>query len=423
LRFVSGAINDYPLAERETTLNNQRLWIVLLTTSVCFPLTSVRLSAQTANLPEHLNALTDHATIELLCPLTDHSDAVSIESIYYGEVFTSTRGGFTTKNATQYQGLLDLALTIDFEEMQAPLPGKFFLLAQNTHGRGLTADFIRDTQVISNIDSFNNIMQVSEYWWEFGLFSDDVTIRLGKQDFNTEFVYIDLAADFINSSFGLTPSAALPSYPNPSMAALVLMQLNESLLLKVGVWDALAGGGSWGVSNNDSLLIAGELEYDYALGSGKYPGTMSVGAGYLSGDEVSGEQFGDVHGYSLQFEQLIYRECVCNADTTQGLSIFAAYYPRFSETPVLVEAIGDSLVAGFVYAGLIPGRNEDVFGVGVAWAELFQGGTNEETAVETFYKAQITARLSLQPDVQYIATPSGIYRDALAVGLRFQLAM
>ena len=49
------------------------------------------------------------------------------------------------------------------------------LLAENTHGRGLTEDFIGDTQVISNIDSGDNISQISEYWWELGLLDDDVT--------------------------------------------------------------------------------------------------------------------------------------------------------------------------------------------------------------------------------------------------------
>jgi carbohydrate-selective porin OprB len=62
-----------------------------------------------------------------------------------------------------------------------------------------------------------------------------------------------------------------------------------------------------------------------------------------------------------------------------------------------------------------------VVGAGVAWAELFQGGTNHETVFECFYQAQITPRISFQPDLQYIASPSGIYRDALAVGVRFQL--
>jgi len=57
------------------------------------------------------------------------------------------------------------------------------------------------------------------------------------------------------------------------------------------------------------------------------------------------------------------------------------------------------------------------------WAELYQGGTNQETVFEFFYKAELTPRISLQPDLQYIVTPSGIHRDALAVGVRFQVTL
>jgi len=87
---------------------------------------------------------------------------------------------------------------------------------------------------------------------------------------------------------------------------------------------------------------------------------------------------------------------------------------------VPIPVISEDLNAGVVYTGLISGRDNDVAGVGVAWARLDQGGTNQETAVEAFYKARITPSLSIQPDVQYIATPSGIHPDALVVGMRFQ---
>ena len=62
-----------------------------------------------------------------------------------------------------------------------------------------------------------------------------------------------------------------------------------------------------------------------------------------------------------------------------------------------------------------------MLGTGLSWVELFQGGTNEETVVEVFYKAQITPRIRVQPDLQYVGTPSGIYRDALVAGFRFQV--
>lgn len=95
----------------------------------------------------------------------------------------------------------------------------------------------------------------------------------------------------------------------------------------------------------------------------------------------------------------------------------------FSNGASQVNEICDAVVDGAVYTGLIPSRDEDVIGMGFARAELFQGGTNEESVVELFYKAAISPRLSIQPDLQYIASPSGIHRDALAVGFRLQMAL
>lgn len=79
------------------------------------------------------------------------------------------------------------------------------------------------------------------------------------------------------------------------------------------------------------------------------------------------------------------------------------------------------LLATSASTGLIPRRDRDVLGTGLAWAELFQGGTNQETVVEFFYNAQLTPRVRVQPDLQYVDSPSGIYRDALVTGFRFQV--
>jgi len=87
----------------------------------------------------------DWADQSLLDPVLRPGGGISLEPVYYGEVFTNTRGGISTSGATRYAALLDLPLTLDFEQMQSPLPGRFFLLAQNTHGRGLTEDFVGDT--------------------------------------------------------------------------------------------------------------------------------------------------------------------------------------------------------------------------------------------------------------------------------------
>ena len=261
-------------------------------------------------------------------------------------------------------------------------------------------------------------------WWEVHLFGENAAVRLGKQDVNTEFLVMDLANDFIQSSFGLSPSADFPSYPDPSMAAVLLVDLTESATLKVGIWDALADGGGWGFSGNEVTLTFGELEFQYALDEGRLPGVLEVGIGYQSAGEVSpGELLASGYGYYIQIEQLVFRENPCSEDDRQGLGVFCSYFPRFANGSIPTSSIKDTFVCGAVISGLIDGRDQDVAGAGFAWASLNQGGTNEESVIEVFYKAQVTPWMLLQPDLQYIVSPSGIYRDSVAVGFRFEVSL
>lgn len=351
----------------------------------------------------------------------DQCSGIEIKPVYYGEWFTNTRGGLSTNDATRYQALLDLGVEVDLEQLSTLLPGRFFLLAQNTHGRGITKDIVGDAQVLSNIDAGGNITRVNEYWWEFNLLDDSVTVRLGKQDLNTEFFFLETADGFLHSSFGLTPALSLPTFPDPGMSAVVLTQLTDSCELKIGIWDALGFGRGWGISGNDTILAVSELEWDFFLTDDQLPGTFAVGAGYFTDGVIKGEPLDSGYGFLVQFEQLVWRERAANRMNPQGLGVFFSYAPRLFGGRFRVDSLGDNFVGGLAYRGLIPGRDRDAIGAGIAWSELFQGGTNQETATELFYRAYFGERAFLQPDLQYISSPSGIYRDALAVGLRFQV--
>jgi len=85
-----------------------------------------------------------------------------------------------------------------------------------------------------------------------------------------------------------------------------------------------------------------------------------------------------------------------------------------------------------VYKGLIPGCDNDLLGISVASAFLGTGFRaqdaaagdaigNHETATEMFFKYQVSAFRSLQPELQYIGNPGGQSRDALLPGLRFEV--
>lgn len=351
----------------------------------------------------------------------DSDNGVSVQPVYYGEVFSNAHGGIATKDSTHYEGLLDLALSLDFEKMNLPMPGKFYVLGQNTHGRSLTANNVGETQIVSNINSLGNITQISELWWEFSLFENQVTLRAGKQDLSSDFITIDTAADFINSAFGLSPSAGLPTFPAPSPAVSLLAEFSPAIGFKVGVWDAYRNDGNGIFSQNGSALIIGELEYRFTTPAKNLPGKITLGMTYETSGEVPAGIIPRSFGYYLQFEQVLFRETNCAEGNPQGLSFFAQHYPTNVSGNSPFHAIPEDALAGLTYTGLLRGRDEDVAGAGLGWVQLTQGGTNEELMLELFYKAKVNETLSMQPDLQYIKTPSGIHSDALVVGLRVQL--
>ncbi len=357
----------------------------------------------------------------LFGPLAEPGCGVHMEPVYWGEVFSNTRGGISSRNATQYEGLLDLALIADLEKLGAPWQGEFFILGQSTHGRGLTEDFVGDSLVLSNIDSLGNRTQISEYWCEFHFRDDDIRVRLGKQDVNAEFLVVDLAGDFIQSGFGISPHLAVPTYPDASAGVVVMADLTDKLQGKVGVWDGVPDGRNWGFSGTGITLTAGELEYRYELADGHLPGAIDGGVLYLSAGEVSPGDFRPQGwGIFLDFEQILWREVVWDDNDTQGLGCFVQYSNAAPDEEV---GFPEYLGVGLVYEGILPGRDDDGLGVGVAATRLNAGGRNCETVVEWYYKAAIRPGMVVQPDVQYIASPSGVYRDALAVGFRFVLTL
>lgn len=349
---------------------------------------------------------------------------ITAEYLYTGEVFTNARGGLNTNRATEYNGLLDLMLTADLDEIGFFPGGTFFIWGQNHHGQGLTDQHVGDFQVLSNIDA-PDFTQVSEYWWERSIWDNCLTFRIGKQDANSSFGFVDMAADFVQSSYGFHPTIPMPSYPDPSMAAVVFFRPRESMVLMAGVWDGRPDGGNWGFSGSGVTFSIAEMHVEYELSPGQ-PGRFHAGLWYHSDEWAdltpgSDRMLRGMHGTYCGWEQLVLPENPDDEDDEQGLGVFAQYGWAPQDRSEAHQYFG----AGLVYTGLIPERDEDRIGLGVATV-TFSGllpDYEPETAIELYYKAQITPWMMLQPDLQYIADPGGTGRDALAVGLRFSMAL
>jgi porin len=369
----------------------------------------------------------------LLLPNWAHQyEGITAEYIYTGEVFSNVHGGLNTNRATRYRGNLDLVMNVDTEAMDMWKGGRFFVYGNQFHGRTLTPNDVGDFQFYSNIESNprpNNEFQVTEFWYEHSFADGAFIIKMGKQDANADFAFVDLGGDFMNSSFGLIPTVPLPTWPNPGMGISAFVDLTELIHLRAGVYDGsptfgLPTGGQWGFSTlgDFGAMSLYELSLTPQFGrDGDLPGTYRLGSWYHTADFDNLENGGATqisgnHGFYASGDQLLWKEPGSD-DAPQGVGVFA----QFGRSPSDRNALDRYFGSGVTYRGPLRNRDADLIGVGIAAGSFSDPALSTERAVEVFYKAQINDWMVLQPDTQYIANPSGNGHDALVVGLRTEI--
>jgi porin len=160
---------------------------------------------------------------------------------------------------------------------------------------------------------------------------------------------------------------------------------------------------------------------------GTLPGAVRVGLWYdpqpKAGIDGTGSERDDL-GFYVSADQVLLHEGGDPA-SGQGLGVFV----RFGWAAADVNAIGTFWSAGCQYRGLVPGRDDDVLGVGMARARVTDepgsGFTSaHETAVEVYYAVRVAPWLAVTPHVQYVADPGALdaVDDAVILGVRVQAA-
>lgn len=371
---------------------------------------------------------------------------ITLECIYTGETFTKAKGGINPGRPTNYRSNLDLVAIADTGKLGWWDRGRLFVYGQNLSGRPLSESEVGDIQLFSNLDSTIGPGQrpqftaISEYWFEQFFMDDILSFRIGKQDTNAIFALTDLGGEFVHSSFGAPPIIPMPTFPSNALGISTFLKLTETATLGFGIYDGTLADGPQGVrwgfdtlGENGAFSIY-QAEWKPQLGAeGELPTTIRTGMWHHSDKEVWTEltidpnpiTFNQNYGFFVTADQMIFKEN--GADDDQGLGIFGQYF----SAPENRNMIGAYFGAGLVYKGFLPGRDEDYLGLGFAQAifsndfraqEAFNGTDigHSEKATELFYKWVVGPKLSLQPDLQYIASPGGQFRDAIVSGLRFE---
>lgn len=318
----------------------------------------------------------------------------------------------------------DLSLTLELDTQKAGWwdDGQFFAHVQAQFGNGISENKVGDFQVLSNIDA-DDYFQVSQVWYTHTF--ENAWLKAGKQDSNEDFAFVEYGLEFINSSPGFSPTIPLVTYPDQDWGLALGLQLTQRFETRVGLYQGDPDGGRSLGSTFRSLkgpmaLVQQGMTYEV----GGRPGEIRLGAWWngANNDRLDGTGVeSDTAGLYVTWDQLVYQEDPDEANSERGVGVFAQL--GLSDEDV-IEA-ESYLGIGMQAIGLWEGREDDIVGLGLFHVRLsrdLQTPHRRETAIELFYKLQVTPLWSLKPDIQFIVNPGGNSDDAFVIGLRSELS-
>ncbi len=355
----------------------------------------------------------------------------TFEAYYIGEAIRNADGGI--RSGSTYLADAGLLVSTELDGLFGDVHADLFAYFLWNNGSTFSDRYVGDLQVASNIDA-EQALRVYELWYEQKL-NDDVSMRFGLYDLNSEFDAIATAGLFVNSSHGIgaeyaQSGVAGPSiFPVTSLAVRFDVALTESSLLRYAVLDGVPGDPddlsrtTIDLGGGDGVLHA--LEYNYQT-----HGRLRLGiGGWL---------------YSADFDRIDPTPADLRDDGNGGVYAFvdgpvwssdsgvrANGFLRYGVANDDLNVFDSYLGGGIVATGLVAARPDDR--LGLAFARASTGGPfrravgdadSHETTIELSYSAQVTDWLRLQPDIQYVINPGAdpALDDALVIGLRFELS-
>ncbi len=358
---------------------------------------------------------------------------IEFEGSYTADLSRPFRGG--VHQDTAYRHWADLNGTFDVEKLVG-LPGATVLFdAYSIWGDFGTRD-VGDFQYYSNIDNPTDQLQLAELWWQQKLFGGALRLKLGKIDANSEFAFVDAGGDFINSSAGMSPTIfTMVTWPDPGTGALAFVDPEGPFYAGVGVFDgaAAATGAKIGkrgpktfFQGSSDHFVIGEIGVNWDARARFGPGRVAAGPWYHSAsfERFDGTSAGGTGGFFALFEQRVFAFELEREEGMRDVRLFGQY--GWAEPDMSPANHHASL--GVLVTGPFAFRASDTTGAMVTWVDLSDqdaaGFSANETAVELFYRLQLTPFFSLKPDLQIIDNPNGIHDDTVVVGtLRFEVGL
>jgi len=371
---------------------------------------------------------------------------ISITPTYIAEVLGNVAGGI--KRGAVTDGIFNLALDVDLERVtgfwkNATFHTNFLWL----YGQGLSEKYVGDFSNTSNISGFNTF-RVQEMWIDQGFWDKRASLRFGLMAADAEFFVSNYSGLFINGTFGAFTlvGANLPNppiYPVSAPGVRLFVQPVSKFYLQAGAYygdsgaqDVNTTGFDYDFNRESGVLFFSEMGYllNQSPNDRGLVGTYKIGnfvhtANFSTFSSQAAEELGTGgpngvganYGFYAVIDQEIFK--------ARGLTVGA--FARGGFAPGNINFVNGYFDCGFNFSGFIPGRYRDV--AGIAFSRSFISGdfsradqslgnpaSYGENVLEATYKIAVTPWWSVQPDLQFIMTPSGVQgsKNALVLGLR-----
>lgn len=359
--------------------------------------------------------------------LEDHG--LTINSSLLFSPFMKTGGGANGEGSGKGYSLFNLSATLDTEKAGLWKGGTFYTLYQRKAGYGLSGPngnngAMGDWMGFDGWD-WHQINQISELWYQQKLMDGKVRLKFGKQDANVDFCFLNSGWDFMNTAFSVNPTVPLPTYPDQAAVGFVAeFNPKEWLSIRNGIYsryntpfNITEVEARTKIKNMPGRYLAGAWEISDSSGLG-------VGAGLNDDGTTYYNNFNRNYGAYFAFEQMVYKEKKNDDNDMQGLVVFG----QAGASPDNKNDMSKYVAGGLHYKGLLKNRDNDLTGIAVASGFFaprlgdvgadYGNRIGSETVLEAFYRVQISPWFYLQPDVQFIMNPGGMYDNSVAVGLR-----
>ena len=348
---------------------------------------------------------------------------VLVEATYTGEVIANASGG--VRRGTRYLDNLDLVLEADMEALVGWRGAELHLYGLYNNGSSIS-ELAGDAFAVSNIETEVGAFRLYEAWVDQKIGSS-FSLKAGLYDLNSEFDALEASGLFVGSAHGIGADISQsglngPSiFPYTSLAVRLEKSFPSGVTIRAAILDAVPGDPDHPrrtavkLNSDEGGLVIGEV--DIPVGEGRLLlGHWRYTTDFETFDGVEAE--GNAGTYLRGETELLQA-----GDTRlDGFFRLGKAAGRFNMFDVFASA-------GVKLTGVAAEDGEDELGFVVAhgWTSSgyrdTTGASSGETAFELTYRRNVTPFLALQPNLQYVMSPSAdpAIDDAIVIGLRAEI--